>query len=219
MNIAFHSNLTLMGLLLALCANAQNKFVNKADGQPMYATRYAEVEGTPYWDDNFVKSEAKSIQNGKWYSYEKARFDCYKNELEYEQSANRFMYLGHEQISEFRLNGVVFRCGFPAINEWSNRHFYQVLYDGEVKLLKHIHNRVVTEAIFGNVTKLSKFEREEQYYVFKQGEMKRLKRKKGSVLEALAEKQDALLQYAKSNNLDFSSEEDLKKIVGFYDGR
>ena len=198
---------------------AQNRFVNKADGQPMHATRYAEVEGTPYWKDNFAKSEAKARQNGKWYVYPKARFDCYKNELEYEQSVDRLMYLGHEQISEFKIDEVVFRCGFPPINEWDNRHFYQILYDGETKLLKHIHHRIMTEAIFGNVIKISKFEREEQYYVFKNGEMKRIKRKKANVLEALSEKQDALLQYSKSNNLDFSSEDDLKKIIEFYDDK
>ena len=129
------------------------------------------------------------------------------------------MYLGHEQISEFKIDEVVFRCGFPAVNEWDSRHFYQILYDGETKLLKHIYNRIMTEAIFGNVTKSSKFEREEQYYVFKHGEMKRIKRRKASVLEVLSEKEDVLSQYAKSNNLDFSSEDDLKKIVGFYDGK
>lgn len=208
--------LSAIGLLIASDTYCQGRFVNKGDGQPALETKFSEVEGTPYWDDNFVKAETKSRQNGKWYQYPKARFDCYKNELEYEQSSTKLLRLDASQINEFKLNEVIFRCGFPATAEWDNRHFYQVLYDGNVKLLKRVHTKIVTETEFGSVVKASKFVREEYYYLLKNDTMIRLKLKKSSVLEALGDKEPQIVGFVKANNLGYSSENDLKKIVEFY---
>lgn len=195
---------------------AQGRFVSKGDGQPAIETKFSGVEGTPYWDDNFVKAETKSRQNGKWYQYPKARFDCYKHELEYEQSPAKLLRLGASQINEFKLDEVIFRCGFPAAAEWDSRHFYQVLYDGNVKLLKKIHTKIVTETEFGAVVKASKFVREEHYYLLKNETMIRLKLKKSSILEALSDKEPQIVGFVKANNLGYSSENDLKRIVELY---
>ena len=193
------------------------KFVNSADGRPLHVIRYAEVEGSPYWSDNFAKLEVKVRQTNKWVTYQRARFDCHKDELEYEHSPDKLMYLGYEQISEFRFGQSIFRCDFPKVNEWSGRHFYEVLHDGQTKLLKRINSRLMTEAIFGNVVKSSKFEREEQYFILKQAKMIRIKRKKSSILEVFSEQQDELAGFVKLNNIHFSSDDDLKKVVEFYE--
>lgn len=196
----------------------QGRFVSKGDGQPALETKFSGVEGTPYWNDSFVEGETKSRQNGKWYQYPKARFDTYKNEFEYEQpSTAKLLRLDATQISEFKLNQATFRCGFPPIGEQGARHFYQVLYDQRTKLLKNIHTKMVSETEFGSVVKSSKFVREEELYIVKEEQIRRIKRKKSAVLEALSDKASTIAEFVKSNRLDYSVESDLIKILEFYD--
>lgn len=196
----------------------QGRFVSKGDGQPALETKFSGVEGTPYWNDSFVEGETKSRQNGKWYRYPKARFDTYKNAFEYEQpSTAKLLRLDAAQISEFKLNQATFRCGFPPIGEQDERHFYQVLHDERTKLLKSNRTKLVTETEFGAVVKASKFVREEELYIVKEGQIIRIKRKKSAVLEALSDKASMIAEFVKSNRLDYSVESDLVKILEFYD--
>lgn len=97
------------------------------------------------------------------------------------------------------------------------RHFYQVLYDERTKLLKSNRTKLITETEFGSVVKSSKFVREEELYIVKEEQIRRIKRKKSAVLEALSDKETMIIEFVKSNRLDYSVESDLIKILEFYD--
>ena len=207
---------TILGC--SINSRAQGLFVKKADGTLMVESKYAEVEGSPYWNDLFAEGETKYKQNGKWHQYRKARYDTFKDEFEYEQpSVLKLLRFDASHITEFKLNGSVFRCNFPSIGEWNNLHFYQVLYDGNVKLLKKIYTKIITPTDFGSVTKPSKFVREEKLYIIKNEKIHHIKRKKSAVLEILSDKESIIKEFVKSNRLDYSNESDLIKIFELYD--
>jgi hypothetical protein len=214
-----HLVLGVTALLINSDIYCQGRFINKGDGQPALEIKtVGAVEGNPYWEETFAEGETKSRQNGKWIRYPKARFDAYKNEFEYEAELTKKVFrIDASQITDFKLNGILFRCDFPPIGEWDKHHFYQVLYDGNTKLLKRIYTKILTPTDFGSVTKPSKFVQEEQLFLLKNGEMKRIKGKKSKVLEVLNEKESAVSDFVKSKSLDYSSEGDLQKIVAFYD--
>lgn len=214
-------NVGLTIICFAITTNilySQGIFVKKADGTLMVESKYIDVEGSTYMEETFAAGEVKLRQNGKWQQYPKARYDTFKDEFEYEQSSNsKLLRFDASHITEFKLNGSIFRCNFPAIGEWNNRHFYQVLYDGNIKLLKKIYTKLITPTDFGSVTKASSFVREEKLYVLKNEKIQYIKRKKSDVLAVLNDKESAIKDFVKSNQLDYSVESDVIKIMEFYD--
>ena len=63
----------------------------------------------------------------------------------------------------------------------------------------------------------SKFLREEEQNIVKEEQIRRIKRKKSAILEALSDKASMIAEFVKSNRLDYSVESDLIKILEFYD--
>lgn len=207
----------LLLISISTVALSQNQMVKNGEGNALISIRYTGITGSPYLQDTFGQATVLSSRNGKAYTYDKARFDIHRNQLEYLDAANKLLSLDYSQISEFKLDNRVFKANFPAIDENTAKHFYEVLYDGNIKLLKSTKAKIVTETVFGNVTQTSRFETETTYFVFHSNKMTKLKKKKASLLEALPNAQHDVGQFIEQNHLNTSNEIDLIKIISFYD--
>lgn len=140
-------SLLCLGLILAtIAAHAQGMFIQDINGRPIFENGYTEIEGSPYLKDEWSRGNVKAKHNGKTYELAKMRYDTYKDELEYEE--NQKSYRFSSEITEFTTTSGVFRNNFPAYESLSGRNFYQVLYDGKVKLLKRTVTKIQTEKQF-----------------------------------------------------------------------
>jgi transcriptional antiterminator Rof (Rho-off) len=159
---------------------------------------------------------AKAKHNNKTYELKRVRYDIYKDELEYDVAGSYFRL--SDQITEFSCGDGTFRNGFANVESLTGRHFYQIVYDGNTKLLKRIVARVATEKLYGSASETKRFLKDEALFVQKNGTLTRLKKDKKAILELLADKQPALEAFVKEQKLKLNKEEDIVKILEKYDG-
>lgn len=209
------SLLSLGLIFLAVVSQAQSMFIQDINGRPIFENGYTEIEGSPYLNDTWSRGTVRAKHNGKTYELTKMRYDAYKDELEYEE--NQKPYRFGSEITEFVTNDGIFRNGFPIYESLTARSFYQILYDGKVKLLKRTTARVQTEKLYSSATQTKRFIKEESLYLFKNGILTRLKKDKKSLLEALGEKQDELDAFIKDQKLKLSKEEDILRVIEKYE--
>jgi hypothetical protein len=94
--------------------------------------------------------------------------------------------------------------------------FYQVLADGKVVLLKQMKRISIEEKAFNSATITRRFDTEKAYYVFKDEKMMRLKRSKSGLLGVLGDRTDSIEQFISNNSFTIKSDDDLAKIVTYY---
>jgi hypothetical protein len=211
-------SLLCLGLILGtIVAQAQGMFIQDINGRPIFENGYTEIEGSPYLKDAWARGTVKAKHNGKTYELAKMRYDAYKDELEYEENEKAYRFSG--EITEFATTDGVFRNGFPVFESLTARSFYQVVYDGKVKLLKRTVARVQTEKLYSSATQTKRFVKEEFLYLLKNGVFTRLKKDKKALLEALGEKQDELEAFIKDQKLKLSKEEDILRVLEKYEGQ
>ena len=201
-------------LLSALIGQAQQVILKDLNGRPIFENSYLSVEGSPYLREEWSAGLIKAKSNGKTYEMPKMRYDAHKDEIEYDQVGKLFRFTATE-ISEFSTGEGTFRAGFPAIGNLTPKNFYQVLYDGRVKLLKRIYLAIQTERPYNSATTTQRFVREDALYLLKNnGEILRFKKDINALLDALGtEKQTDLEAFIKVNKLKISKEEDLVRIL------
>ncbi|MEZ4900662.1 MAG: hypothetical protein R2822_02320 [Spirosomataceae bacterium] len=210
-------SLLLLGLILyALAVQSQGMYIQDLNGRPIFENNYTEIEGSPYLNDTWGRGTVKAKHNGKVYEIAKMRYDVYKDEVEYEENQKPYRFGG--EISEFVTNEGLFRNGFPASESLTERTFYQVLYDGRVKLLKRTMVRIQSEKLYNSATETKRFLKESVLYLLKDGTMTRLTKDKKSLLEAFGSKKAEIEQFIKTEKLKLSKEEDILQIVEKYEG-
>lgn len=202
-------------ILAALATQAQSMYIQDLNGRPIFENGYTEIEGSPYLNDNWVRGTVKAKHNGKVYEIAKMRYDVYKDEVEYEENQKPYRFGG--EITEFITNEGIFRNGFPAAESLTERSFYQVLFDGKVKLLKKNTVRVQSEKLYNSATQTKRFLKENSLYLFKDNSITRLKKDKKSLLEALSTKQEELEKFIKTEKLKLTKEEDIQRVVEKYE--
>lgn len=209
-------SLLCAGLIFgSLEIHAQSMFLQDINGRPIFETSYVEIEGSPYLNEEWSRGTVKSKQNGKTYELAKMRYDTYKDELEYEENQKKYRF--GKEITEFSTGNGVFRNGFPPIESQTERQFYHVLYDGNVKLLKRLSARIQTEKPYNSATTIKRFVKEDALYLVKNGVITRLKKDKKTLLEALGDKQKELDTFIKDEKLKLSKEEDILRVIEKYD--
>ncbi len=186
------------------------------NGRPFVEVKYTDIEGSPYLNPEWSVGFAKAKVNNKIHELKRVRYNIYKDELEYDVAGSYFRL--SDQITEFSCGDGTFRNGFANIESLTDRNFYQIVYDGNTKLLKRIVARVATEKLYGSASETKRFLKDEALFVQKKGILTRLKKDKKAILELLADKQTALEAFVKEQKLKLNKEEDIVKILEKYDG-
>lgn len=201
----------LFCVLLAATSFAQPIFIQDINGRPIFENTYSDVEGSPYLQPDWMRGTVKAKHNGKTYQLAKMKYDAYKDEVEYEE--NQKLYRFSKEITEFSTPSGLFRNGFSSIESFTPQSFYEVLHDGNLKLLKKHFIRIVTEKPYNSATETKRFTKEETLFLWKDNKMYRLKKDKKAILELLGSKQPEIEAFIKEQKLKLSKEEDILKVV------
>ena len=109
-----------------------------------------------------------------------------------------------------------FKSGYPAIEQNTELTFYEVLSDGAIQLLKYNKKDIseIKNEMSGDTRK--EFVLHENYFVYTNGEIKKMKREKDFILELMQDKKDKINEYLKINKLNFKNTESITKLFEYY---
>lgn len=110
---------------------------------------------------------------------------------------------------------------YKVINEPQLKGLVLEIFNGQkLKLFNEIHIEVqngVLNPMTQTMINEDKYIRFSSYYLFLNGNQVKIKLSKSDILKQLIDKKDALKEFASKNDLSFSKEEDVIKIMKHYD--
>lgn len=198
-----HKLLFVFSLFLGMNAMAQDS--TGLTGTPLKLEEYTN-ENSPYLTKEWYRGLVRD-KEGKPYDGVLLNYDLVKDEILYKNDSSAFV-LGPE-ITEFNIpTGTAlytFKRGFPAADGLTAQSFYQVLYDGNTKLLKHYKKSQTSTP-------------EESLYILKGNKLTPIQLKdRNSFLKVLSDEKNKMNYVIKEENLDFDSAEDVAKLLAEYD--
>lgn len=137
------------------------------------------------------------------------------NETEYEFNTG---------VTSFRITDsasrkvLIYRNGFAPALTFTDKSFYQVLYDGKTKLLLKIRKKIVSEITSMPGVKVKSFEDEKNYFlVTATGEMKKIRKKNSDILDMLDANKEQLKKMMSEQKLKLNKDEEIIQLLHYYD--
>jgi hypothetical protein len=199
-------------------------FLSDVNGRA-FENNYDGIVGSPYLLPDF-KSATIYMNNGKQYDNVKAKLNLEAHEVVFIDAKGQEGYIGKGLVSNIIINDTtstginryIFASGYPKIDNQTNLSFYQLLKPGGiVELLKFI-NKIIEER--GNELsgeKSKEFITREALYIKKGGVMQRVKKDKAFFAAIFAKLPKEFNEYMLVNKVNYKNEEDLKKLLTYYD--
>ncbi len=189
-----------------------------------FDNRYEGTKGTPYvfeaWSQGeiFLKSKKKVL-------VKELNYNCYDNELVYLDPATKVVRLINRFTVDlfYLLNGSDTLLFVPIEPDNDGEFlFAQVLYQGGSNVYKRYQKEFVRANYEGGYSadrKYDEFADKSELYFSKQNDEKfyRVRKSKKQILEAFPGDEDAISSYIKAEKLDLKKEEDVVKLLKYYD--
>lgn len=211
--------IVLLGLFAVLTSTvssyAQMFILHDVNGRPIRKGIYENVIGSPYFSDEWSKGDI-TLANGNTYEGVMIKFDLIENVLLFQNKEGEPMELVHP-VHTFSIKGgqVVFRNGFPPVDNFSSNAFFQVLIDDDVKLLKKTDKVIREEKAYGTATITKKIIENTNYYVVNGNQITKVKNFK-TLSGVLPGKEEVLKNYIDEKRLSLKNEKDLIIVVKYY---
>lgn len=201
---------------------SQQITISDVNGRPIKA-RDIDASGSPFFLDAYKYANIRLV-SGRAFANVKSKIDL-SEQVVYFVSSN-----GVEALMESGLvkditfadtteRGIVsykFQTGFPAVDRIGTNYFYQVLEEGKCTLLRSIIKKLTEKKneLSGEISK--EYESVENFYLFMNGNMKRVKKEKAFFLAELSDKQAELAKYADAEKINFRNTDQLIKLLHYY---
>lgn len=128
------------------------------------------VDGTPYLDNEFQNATVRT-KSGFDTSGVKVKFNAYGNEIIFlqdgiELALDDFDMVSYPKLQNGVIGQVVFKTGFPKVDNLNEKTIYQVLASGsKIYLLKHISKKLEDLKTMGDYNR-KEFVTKEQLYIY-----------------------------------------------------
>jgi len=176
-------------------------------------------EGTPLLTVRWLSGLVK-FSNGTTYKSDFLKYDLEKDQLYFKDTKSDDLLLFALPVSEFSLQigkeNLLFKSGYAAVDRNKPSSFYQVLVEGGVQLLKHRVKQPFDERAYNSATTTRTYKEDEYFYVAKNNTPVKIKKDKKQVLAALGNHAAELEAYITEEKLNLKNEEDLMKLIVFY---
>ncbi len=191
-----------------------------ASGRP-FKNQYGDIKGSPFLSDYWSYATLVTKSNVAFDSI-KVRLDLYKLELNFISTDKVEMVSTagsiHEIFMQDSTSGKLmnFRSGYPKVDNQDQNMFYRVLSDGRIQLLLFVRKVIATNKNEFSSEEEKIFSTYEDYYVFMNGALKRIKKDKKSLLSCMEDQKEAVESFLKKNPTNFKNEADLVKLFNYY---
>lgn len=190
------------------------------NGQP-FKPGYDEVLGSPFYFDDWMNALVAASEVNDT-GLIKLKFDLVDHDLIYLDAANRVLVIQKGFITSFSFLDSVgrilcaFRSGFPAIDKQGENHYYQVLVDGKVQLLKLVTKKIIEQKNDMTGESKKEFVNYESYYVYKDGVIKNYKKEKEFILSFLGDRREKVDEYLKNKKINYKNLDDVRDLFKYY---
>jgi hypothetical protein len=188
-------------------------------GKPLSESTYSDVSGTVFLYDGWLKG---TVEQGNKLSYKdvELKYSTYKDELFFKNPKDGSMLSFVLPVTAFSLaiNGKfdIYRNGFPAIDNFNTNSFYQVIFDGGIKLLFKSYKTLIEVKPYNSTTTEKKFVDNPVYYVLKDNVMTKFKPSRKDFLELFNSKSNEIDAFIKKEKINFKDNQDLAKVFVYY---
>lgn len=193
-------------------------------GKTMEANVGVDIQGSPYYRDEFSRALAFVVKEGQSLSLSKVRYNVLREQLEFENSG-RMMYLDPVIFSQFILligsDSVVFRNRIEGIRNIPPTSYVNIVYEGKNKwLVKPIKNVINDpEATYGS-TKKKLIQNDQSFYLIKPTkEVVSFKMNTRSLTKSVGVDSKKITEYLNSNGYSLENPNHYKDIFKWLDAQ
>jgi hypothetical protein len=197
--------------------NVDDHLLIKESKKPLHDTEVT-VEGSPYLNDSFISGEVHFEKGPP--SAVPVRYNIYRDYMEYEQQGKVYVLDPSSRIKKVTINELVF-----LVEKYENKGkgtfgYFTLLDSGKVSLFTKqvviFHEQKEPKALESGVTP-AKYARAANAFYFKthNGIITKIDNLKKFV-SGLPDKQNEVMQFAKAEKLSTRKEDELKKLIQFY---
>lgn len=200
----------------------QQIFLSDVNGRA-FENKYSDINGSAYLFPEF-KYATIVLTDGRQYTNVKARLNLVEHEVNFIASNGEEGYIGKGMVHTISFNDTTkqgiktfsFQTGFPKTDNQTVIHFYQVLANGKIALVKSIAKNIEERINELSGEKSKEFAVRENLYLQLGGELKRIKKEASFFLTIMSDHKDAMSQYIDSTRVSFKNEEQLIKLINYY---
>lgn len=193
------------------------------NGHPLMLRSDYAIEGSPFFFSEYCMANLK-VRNGKSYNGIKVKLNLQENLVIYDAGdgkemasvtpIEKILFINCSDTSK----NTVLQSGFPPVDAQNVNSFYQLLDSGRLQLLKHIGINYKDTRYYGSNQTTRVFTQNETFYVYspEKGIRKVPVKDNGLVITLLGDHMQELTAYVSANGLRCKKEEDLLKLVRYY---
>jgi len=223
-NNTMHTTLKTFAIICLLYFSASSQtnaqLIQNDQGAPFLDINYTDVKGNPYLFENWTEGTVR-LTNGKSYTSVQLKYNLLRDELFFKDIKTDQLLAFVIPVVEFKINdneknSILYRNGYKAIDNNTEKSYYQVLFDGGTQLLKRTSKKVNEEKPFSSASTIKSFEVLNFYYISNNNALIKIRKDKKSILTALANQGSALEKYLQEKSLNLKNEEDLIQFIQYY---
>lgn len=206
----------------ALTNNGNLVSLVDVDGKP-FKLLDTEIQGHVFLTDNWQTGNIQ-LNNGTIAKHVRIKLNLYNNylhflndkEIEMYKEANEIKMI--EIVDGYKKDSVlqVFKTYEAEKNEKKTTCFYEQLANGNISFLKLVGKKIVTSKNEFNKEITKEFVQYEDYFIYKNNDIKELKRKQSFFEEIMNDKWKAVEKFTDKNNFGFKIIADIRSIINFY---
>lgn len=185
----------------------------------METNAYKVLEGSPYIPSErfYEGSVLPAGTNTKWSDGYKLRLNTYSNQLEVNESGVA-KTISPNYIKGFKIGEAAYFSGYPAVDKLSKNSYFQLLYNGKVKLLKNTTTLMREVRSHDDVKQGDKFDTYFYYYILENEIMTKVFPNKKSLLKTIPSAKLAAVEgFINNKAFAFKAEGDFVETIRFYD--
>jgi len=198
-----------------------SEFGRQLDRGVVRLVKSKRVKGSPYLNDEWLKGYVMVTDKANTEML-RLRFNTETNTLEFLRNETVYA-LDSRKIKGFVIPGhpsdLVFKNGFNTEDDDINRStFLRIISDGKTKFVCH-HETSLKEDLstYGMASQIDEYVSTTDYYVITpDGKLHDIKLKRKDIVRTLSDEEDKVKEFVRANNLDYGEEDDVKRIVSFY---
>jgi hypothetical protein len=174
--------------------------------------------GSPYLFEDW-KAATVRFANGKVYKDMQVKYNQVDDKLLLKGETGEPMTFV-DPVVEFRIPAASgetqYRNGFKPSANHTEKTFYEVMFDGNIKLLKKVSKTIIESQNYNSPSVVKNIDQQVHFFVVKQDESTEFKPNKKAILEVLKDKADLVNTFIAGTKVDFKSDESLKSIFVYY---
>jgi hypothetical protein len=211
-------------LFIAFSASSQvpgEGILKNMYGEAFSTKEYVDVIGYPFLYEEWQPGEIKILNENNSYKGLNLKYDLVKDVLLFKSESGEALLFA-KVVTDFKIyadNKNPVHYVLLKDPKYGISGFYEVLSDGKAKLLKKPVKKIVEKSEYASANKIRNFESINTFFIQKNDVLIPVKKDKKSFLSVLADKQVQIEKYADENKLSFKNEEDLSKIINYYNGQ